>query len=113
MFNEIFARAEVREIINKLRRAGVKLEEEAPAEAEGPWTGLTFVVTGTLPDMSREEAHEAIAARGGKATESVSTKTSYLVAGEKPGSKLAQAEKRGVAVVDAEGFRKMLQDTEE
>jgi len=109
---EFFARAEVREIINKLRRAGVKLEEEGPAEAEGPWAGLTFVVTGTLPDMSREEAHAAIAARGGKATDSVSSKTSYLVAGEKPGSKLAQAEKRGVAVVTAEEFRKMLEDTE-
>ena len=109
---EFFGRDEVREIINKLKRAGVKLEEERPEEPAGPWAGLTFVVTGTLPDMSREEAHEAVAARGGKATESVSSKTSYLVAGENPGAKLAQAEKLGVKIVDAAAFAKMLRETE-
>jgi DNA ligase (NAD+) len=105
---EFFARAEVREIINKLKRAGVKLEEERLAEPTGPWAGLTFVITGTLPSMSREEAHQAIAARGGKATDSVSAKTSYLVAGENPGSKLARAEKLGVKIVSAAEFDKML-----
>jgi DNA ligase (NAD+) len=105
---EFFKRAEVREIINKLKRAGVKLEEERLAEPTGPWAGLTFVITGTLPSMSREEAHRAIEARGGKATDSVSAKTSYLVAGEKPGSKLARAEKLGVETVSAEEFEKML-----
>ncbi len=107
-----FARAEVREIINKLKRAGVKLEEGRAEGPTGPWAGLTFVVTGTLPSLSREEAHEAIAARGGKATESVSSKTSYLVAGENPGSKLAKAEKLGVKVIDAAAFKKMLKKTE-
>ncbi len=105
---EFFARAEVREIINKLKRAGVKLEEERLAEPTGPWAGLTFVITGTLPSMSREEAHRAVEARGGKAAESVSAKTSYLVAGEKPGSKLAKAEKLGVKIVSAKEFDKML-----
>ncbi len=105
---EFFARAEVREIINKLKRAGVKLEEERLAEPTGPWAGLTFVITGTLPSMSREEAERAVEARGGKATEGVSAKTSYLVAGERPGSKLAKAEKLGVKIVSAEEFDKML-----
>ncbi len=109
---EFFRRPEVREILNKLKCAGVKLEEERAAEPAGPWAGLTFVVTGTLPTMSREAAHEAVAARGGKATESVSSKTSYLVAGDNPGSKLAKAEKLGVEVVDAAAFEKMLTDTE-
>jgi DNA ligase (NAD+) len=109
---EYFRRPEGREIINKLKRAGVKLEEERAAEPAGPWAGRTFVITGTLPTMSREAAHQAVAARGGKATESVSSKTSYLVAGDKPGSKLAKAEKLGVEVVDAAAFEKMLKDTE-
>jgi DNA ligase (NAD+) len=95
-----------------LKLAGVKLEEERAAEPTGPWAGLTFVVTGTLPAMSREEAHRAVEARGGKATDSVSSKTSFLVAGEKPGGKLARAEKLGVKVVDAAAFEKMLNDTE-
>ena len=105
---EFFARAEVREIINKLKRAGFKLEEERLAEPTGPWAGLTFVITGTLSSMSREEAERAVEARGGKATEGVSAKTSYLVAGERPGSKLAKAEKLGVKIVSAEEFDKML-----
>jgi DNA ligase (NAD+) len=109
---EFFGREEVRAIINKLKRAGVKLTEEKAEGPTGPWAGLTFVVTGTLPDMSREEAHEAIAARGGKATASVSSKTSYLVVGENPGSKLEEARERGVEIVDAKKFAKMLKETE-
>jgi DNA ligase (NAD+) len=109
---EFFARAEVSAIINKLKRAGVKLTEEKAEGPTGPWAGLTFVVTGTLPDMSREEAHEAIAARGGKATGSVSSKTSYLVVGEDPGSKLEEARGRGVEIVDAKKFAKMLKEAE-
>jgi DNA ligase (NAD+) len=109
---EFFGRDEVKDIVAKLKRAGVKLKEEGPAEPAGPWAGLTFVVTGTLPDMSREEAHEAIAARGGKATDNVSAKTSYLVVGENPGSKLAKAERLGAKTVDAAAFKKMLKKTE-
>jgi DNA ligase (NAD+) len=109
---EFFGRDEVKGIVAKLKRAGVKLKEEGPAEPAGPWAGLTFVVTGTLPDMSREEAHEAIAARGGKATDNVSAKTSYLVVGENPGSKLAKAERLGAKTVDAAAFKKMRKKTE-
>jgi DNA ligase (NAD+) len=109
---EFFGRDEVRAIINKLKRADVKLTEEKAEGPMGPWAGLTFVVTGTLPDMSRGEAHEAIAARGGKATASVSSKTSYLVVGENPGSKLEEARERGVEIVDAKKFAKMLKEAE-
>jgi DNA ligase (NAD+) len=79
---------------------------------EGPLSGKTLVVTGTLPGFSREEAEEAIRAAGGHAAGSVSAKTDYLVAGEKAGSKLAKAEKLGVPVLDEEGFRRLLDGKE-
>lgn len=105
-----FRRKEVKTLIAKLKKAGVKMEEVAK-EVIGPWTGLTFVITGTLPSMSREEAHEAIRARGGKPMDSVSSKTSYLVVGENPGSKLAKAEKLGVKIITAAQFEAMLAKT--
>lgn len=105
-----FRRREVRNLIAKLKKAEVKMAEVAK-EVIGPWTGLTFVITGTLPSMSREEAHEAIRARGGKPMESVSSKTSYLVVGENPGSKLAKAEKLGVKIIKAAQFEAMLAET--
>ena len=71
--------------------------------------GKTLVVTGTLPGFSRSEAEEAIRAAGGHAASSVSAKTDYLVAGDKAGSKLAKAESLGVAVLDEDGFRALLE----
>ncbi len=105
---EFFRRPEVRRVIAKLKHAGVKLEEDRGDEAPRPWAGLTFVITGTLPQMSREQAQEAIRARGGKAVASVSAKTSFVIAGEKPGTKLAKAKKLGVKVLTAEEFAQML-----
>ncbi|MCX7974214.1 MAG: NAD-dependent DNA ligase LigA [Candidatus Aminicenantes bacterium] len=105
-----FRRQEVKTLISKLKKAGVKLEEEAK-ESVGPWAGLTFVITGTLPSMSREEAYEAIRARGGKPMNSVSSKTTYLVVGKDPGSKLAKAEKLGVKILTATQFEEMLAKT--
>ncbi|HEY8108510.1 MAG TPA: NAD-dependent DNA ligase LigA [Patescibacteria group bacterium] len=70
--------------------------------------GLTFVITGTLSDMSREEAQQRIRGKGGKATNSVSKETDYVVAGENAGSKLVKAEKLGVKVIDEAGLRKLL-----
>lgn len=85
------------EVVEKLRAAGVKLTEERAEPAEGPFTGLTFVITGTLPTMSRGEAGAFIEARGGRVTGSVTKKTDYLVVGEDAGSKLTKARELGVA----------------
>ena len=99
------------ELIEDLRRLGLHLEQEGPPPGEGPLRDQTFVLTGTLPDLTREEAQERIMAAGGKVTGSVSKKTSYVVAGESPGSKLAKAEKLGVPVLDEAGLLALLDAT--
>ena len=99
---EWFARPRNREFVEKLRRAGVRLEQEAPAApAEGVLAGLTFVITGTLPTMSREEATHLIEQHGGKVTDSVSRNTDYLVVGGAPGGdKYRKAQQLAVPMVD-------------
>jgi DNA ligase (NAD+) len=91
------------ELIERLKQAGVQLsaspEEMAAGEAAGPLNGKTFVLTGTLPTLTRNEASDLIEAAGGKVTSSVSKATDYVVAGEKAGSKLAKAEKLGIEVL--------------
>ena len=77
-------------------------------EFTGPLADKTLVLTGTLPDLTREQATEMIIAAGGKVTGSVSKKTSYVVAGASPGTKLAQAERLGVPVLDEDGLRALL-----
>ena len=79
-----------------------------PVAEQGPLAGMTLVVTGTLPGFDRQAAEEAIRAAGGKASGSISRKTSYLVAGENAGSKLAKAQELGVPVIDEDGFRRLL-----
>jgi DNA ligase (NAD+) len=106
-----FAREPNRQLIGKLKAAGVttaqaKAEVEAEAGAQ-PFAGLTFVITGTLPTMSRDEAKDFIKAHGGKVTDSVSKNTSYLVAGEAAGSKLDKATQLGVPVIDEAALRQM------
>jgi DNA ligase (NAD+) len=96
------------ELIEDLRGLGLTLHEEGPPPGEGPLAGKAFVLTGTLPELTREQASEMIVAAGGRVTGSVSRKTDYVVAGESAGSKLAQAEKLGVPVLDEAGLRDLL-----
>ncbi|MEP6680920.1 MAG: NAD-dependent DNA ligase LigA [Chloroflexota bacterium] len=106
-----FADEHTRETLDRLVAAGVSAEALAPGAptvTEGPLSGKTLVVTGTLPGFSRPEAEEAIRNAGGRPAGSVSARTDYLVAGEKAGTKLAKAEQLGVPVLDEEGFRKLL-----
>ena len=95
------------EVIAALRGAGVHWPQ-AQAAREGPLTGKTFVLTGTLPGMTRDEAGALIETAGGKLSGSVSKKTDYVVAGESAGSKLAKAEKLGVAVIDLDGLKALI-----
>jgi DNA ligase (NAD+) len=107
---ETLAEERTRELIERLRGHGLKMEEEGPLPGtEGPLVGRTFVLTGTLPDLSRERASEMIEAAGGKVTGSVSKKTDYVVAGSEPGSKLAKAEKLGVEVIDKDALLGLLE----
>jgi DNA ligase (NAD+) len=99
-----------REVLEDLADAGVEAELPAPraAAAAGPLSGRSVVVTGTLEGFTREGAEEAVRAAGGKPAGSVSKKTDYVVAGEGAGSKLAKAQELGIPVLDADGFRKLL-----
>ncbi len=90
----------LRGLIERLRAKGLRFEEDGPAPGEGPLAGRTFVLTGTLPTLTREQASERIVAAGGRVTSSVSKNTDYLVAGESPGSKREKAERLGVSVID-------------
>jgi DNA ligase (NAD+) len=98
----------MRQLIEALKSRGLRMEEEGPPPGEGPLADKTFVLTGTLPDLTREQATEMITAAGGRVTGSVSRKTDYVVAGESAGSKLAQAERLGVPVLDEGGLRALL-----
>ncbi|MBC7443904.1 MAG: NAD-dependent DNA ligase LigA [Polaromonas sp.] len=94
-----------REVVEQLRACGVTWQEGEPAVATWrPLSGLTLVVTGTLPSLSRDEAKDRIEAAGGKAAGSVSKKTDYLVAGAEAGSKLEKAQALGVTVIDEAAF---------
>jgi DNA ligase (NAD+) len=99
-----------RKVVQELRRLGVRWSESrAQRAAELTLAGKTFVLTGTLPHLTREEATERIVARGGKVSGSVSRKTHYVVAGAEPGSKLEKARELGIAVLDEDGLVKLLE----
>jgi len=106
---EYFDEPRNRELVGRLREAGVKTEAEIPASAgPGPLSGRTFVITGTLTGMSREEATAALEALGAKVTGSVSRKTSAVVAGADAGSKLDKARQLGVEVLDEPAFLRLI-----
>ena len=96
-----------RALIAELRDLGLNMTSAAP-KGEGVLSGLTFVLTGTLPTLTRQEASDRIEAAGGKTASSVSKKTSYVLAGEEAGSKLTKAQALGVPVIDEAAFRAML-----
>ena len=98
-----------RELIERLRKAGLNFTSALyrPEAALGPFAGKTFVLTGTLPSMTREEAAAKIEALGGKVSSSVSKKTDYVLAGEEAGSKLEKAQKLGVKIITQEDFMKL------
>jgi len=114
--NAYFTDPDNRVFVQRLRESGLRTADPVPepavgvaAEAAaGPLAGKTFVLTGTLPGWTREEAAAAIEAVGGRVTSSVSSRTDYLVAGERAGSKLDRARQLGVAVLDEPGLRQLL-----
>ena len=98
-----------REVVAQLRACGVHWPEGEPAaQAVQPLAGQTFVLTGTLPTLSRDQAKALLEAQGAKVAGSVSKKTSYLVAGEQAGSKLDKALELGVPVLDEDGLQQLL-----
>jgi DNA ligase (NAD+) len=99
-----------RKLIERLRKAGLRMELD-PSERRkqgGPLDGKTLVLTGTLPNLSREQATRLIRLAGGKVVNSVSKKTDYVIAGDSPGSKLAKAEEVGTEVIDEGGLQKLV-----
>lgn len=106
---QFFAEPHNREVVEQLRAAGVSFpEHEGEVVVSGALTGKVFVLTGTLPSLSRDEARALIEEQGGKVSGSVSKKTDYVVAGAEAGSKLERAQELGVAVIDEDGLRAML-----
>jgi len=105
-----FARPVNQKVLKKLKSVGMWPKAEA-SEVEGPMSdafdGMTFVVTGTLPTFSRDDAKAFIESHGGKVTSSVSKKTSYLVLGENPGSKFDKAQSLGVKIVGEDELKKL------
>jgi DNA ligase (NAD+) len=98
----------MREVIADLRLIGLRFAEQGPLPSDGPLAGRTLVLTGTLPDLTREQATDMIQAAGGRVASSVSKKTDYVVAGESAGSKLEKARRLQVAVLNEDGLRKLL-----
>ncbi len=107
---QFFSEAHNREVIEQMRACGVHWQEGAPAAtaAAAKLAGKAFVLTGALPNMSRDEAKELIEAQGGKVAASVSGKTDYVVAGSEAGAKLAKAQKLGIPVLDEAGLLQLL-----
>ena len=105
---QYFSLESTRVLIDRLKEYGVKTEYEKASQTDDRFAGMTFVLTGTLPTMTRDEASVIIESHGGKTSSSVSKKTTYVLAGEAAGSKLAKAEALGVTVIDEEKFMEMV-----
>ena len=99
-----FADPTNRRVIDRLAAAGVVTREEGATDGPGPFAGKSFVLTGTLSALTRDQARDLILRLGGRVTGSVSKKTSYVVVGEEPGSKADDARRLGVTILDEAGF---------
>jgi DNA ligase (NAD+) len=97
-----------RDLVERLRAEGLTLTHAAKPKTRGPLHGMTFVLTGTLPNLSREDAKARIEAAGGKVVGSVSKKTGYVVAGEEAGSKLDKAKELDIQVIDEARLLEMM-----
>ncbi len=105
-----FSQAENRKVIEGLLASGIEIQEAGEGgPAEGPLSGLSFVLTGALEGRTRDEAKRAIEARGGRVASSVSSKTDYLILGEDPGSKLREAERLKVKIMGEAEFEELLE----
>ncbi len=104
---QFFREPRNRELVDRLRAAGLQFTHATTRPKAGPLAGYTLVLTGTLPTLSRDEAKQLIESAGGKVSSAVSKKTSYLVAGEEAGSKLVKAQELGVKILSEEQLRKM------
>ena len=99
---QFFREPRNQELVERLRQAGLAFTYQLKRPQDGPLKGLTFVLTGTLPHLTRDDAKKLIETAGGKVIGSVSKKTSYVVAGDDPGSKFDKAQQMGVPVVNEE-----------
>ncbi len=108
---EFFGKDKTKEMLAKLKEAGVNMKSKAAeSKKDDRFKGMTFVLTGTLPTLKRNEAQAIIESFGGKASSSVSKKTTYVLAGEEAGSKLTKAESLGVAIINEEQFMEMIKE---
>jgi DNA ligase (NAD+) len=105
---DFFRQEQTIDLINKLRDAGVNMQDNEEETSDNRFSGLTFVLTGSLENYTREEAGEIIEKYGGKVSSSVSKKTNYVLAGEEAGSKLTKAQELGVNIISEEDFNKMI-----
>ncbi len=107
---DYFAHPSTRETVDRLKAAGVITASAKKEKKDGRFDGITFVLTGTLPTLTRSEAEEIIISYGGKTSSSVSKKTGIVLAGAEAGSKLTKAEQLGIKIIDENEFRKMIED---
>ncbi len=105
---DFFSRSEIKNLITRLKEAGLNMKKEERSFSQRPLEGKSFVFTGELKSMPREEAESKIKSLGGKVSSSVSPKTSYVVVGEAPGSKLKKAQELGVQILNEEKFLELL-----
>ena len=107
---EFFNQEQTKDLIKKLKGAGINMKEQGIEEGDSRFHGMTFVLTGALQKYTREQASEIIEKFGGKTSGSVSKKTTYVLAGEEAGSKLTKAQELGVQIISEEEFDEMIQN---